>query len=95
MKFARGLRQLGLDHILWGHRVVRVECAHRIRIVRDVQKVLDLGNNGGISGLRSAVVSWKFFSKMNWSLPLCSDAASLITLPGTLKVCARAGTADP
>jgi hypothetical protein len=48
MKFARGLRQLGLDHILWGHRVVRVECAHRIRIVRDVQKVLDLGNNGGI-----------------------------------------------
>jgi hypothetical protein len=42
MKFARGLRQLGLDHILWGHRVVRVERAHRIRIVRDVQKFLDL-----------------------------------------------------
>jgi hypothetical protein len=38
MKFARG--QLGLDHILWGHRVVRVERAHRNRIVRDVQKLL-------------------------------------------------------
>jgi hypothetical protein len=38
MKFARGLRHLA--HILWYDRVVRVERAHCIRIVRDVQKLL-------------------------------------------------------
>jgi hypothetical protein len=36
------VRHLDLGHILWCRRVGRIERAHRIRIVRDVQKLLDL-----------------------------------------------------
>src|SRR6516165_8006484 len=44
MKIAVMVRQLDLGHILWCGRVVRVECAHRVRVVRGVQKMLDVGN---------------------------------------------------
>jgi hypothetical protein len=40
--------QLDRGHILWCGRVVRVERAHRIRIVRGVQKMLDVGRHGMI-----------------------------------------------
>src|SRR5262249_41440896 len=48
MKIAVMVRQLDLGHILWCGRVVRVERAHRIRIVRGVQKMLDVGRHGMI-----------------------------------------------
>jgi hypothetical protein len=35
------VRQLDLGHILWCGRVVRVERAHRVRVVRGVQKMPD------------------------------------------------------
>src|SRR5262245_50319454 len=44
MKIAVMVRQLDLGHILWGGRVVRVERAHRVRVVRGVQKMPDVGN---------------------------------------------------
>jgi hypothetical protein len=44
MKIAVMVRQLDLGHILWCGRVVRVQRAHRVRVVRGVQKVLDVGN---------------------------------------------------
>jgi hypothetical protein len=44
MKIAVMVRQLDLGHILWCGRVVRVERAHRVRVVRGVQKMLDVGN---------------------------------------------------
>ena len=44
MKIAVMVRQLDLGHILWCSRVVRVERAHRVRVVRGVQKMPDLGN---------------------------------------------------
>src|SRR5215471_15979224 len=44
MKIAVMVRQLDLGHILWCGRVVRVERAHRVRVVRSVQKMLDAGN---------------------------------------------------
>ena len=44
MKIAVMVRQLDLSHILWCGRVVRVERAHRVRMVRSVQKMLDVGN---------------------------------------------------
>ena len=45
MKIALMVRQ-DLGHILWCSRVVRVERAHRIRLVRGVQKMLDVGGHG-------------------------------------------------
>jgi hypothetical protein len=48
MKIALVVRQLDRGHILWCGRVVRVERAHRIRIVRGVQKMLDVGRHGMI-----------------------------------------------
>jgi len=45
MKIAVMVRQLDLGHILWCGRVVRVERAHRVRVVRGVQKMLDVGNS--------------------------------------------------
>src|SRR5262249_43585161 len=44
MKIAVMVRQLDLGHILWCGRVVRVECAHHVRVVRGVQKMPDVGN---------------------------------------------------
>src|SRR5215831_10624258 len=44
MKIAVMLRQLDRGHILWCGRVVRVERAHRVRVVRSVQKMPDVGN---------------------------------------------------
>src|SRR5262249_4411486 len=44
MKIAVMVRQLDLGHILWCGRVVRVERAHRVRVVRGVQKIPDVGN---------------------------------------------------
>jgi hypothetical protein len=44
MKIAVMVRQLGLGHILWCGRVVRVERAHRARVVRGVQKKPDVRN---------------------------------------------------
>jgi hypothetical protein len=44
MKIAVMVRQLDLGHILWCGRVVRVERAHRVRVMRDVQKMPDVGN---------------------------------------------------
>src|SRR5262249_30516379 len=44
MKIAVMVRQLDLGHILWCGRVVRVERAHRGRVVRSVQKMPDVGN---------------------------------------------------
>ena len=37
MKIVVMVRQLDLGHILWCGRVVRVERAHRVRVVRSVQ----------------------------------------------------------
>src|SRR5262245_48174091 len=48
MKIALMVRQLDLGHILWCGRVVRVERAHRIRVVRGVQNLLDVGRHGVI-----------------------------------------------
>src|SRR6516225_2440295 len=48
MKIAVMVRQLDLGHILWCGRVVRVERAHRVRVVRGVQKMLDVGRHGMI-----------------------------------------------
>src|SRR5262249_60582437 len=48
MKIALMVRQLDLGHILWCGRVVRVNHAHRIRVVRGVQKMLDVGRHGVI-----------------------------------------------
>src|SRR5262245_29777528 len=48
MKIAVVVRQLDRGHILWCGRVVRVERGHRIRIVRRVQKMLDVGRHGVI-----------------------------------------------
>src|SRR5262249_53478546 len=48
MKIAVMVRQLDLGHILWCARLVRVERGHRIRIVRGVQKMLDVGRHGMI-----------------------------------------------
>src|SRR5215471_18933890 len=44
MKIAVMVRQLDLGHILWCGRVVQVERAHRVRVVRGVQKMPDVGN---------------------------------------------------
>jgi hypothetical protein len=44
MKIAVIARQLDLGHILWCGRVVWVERAHRVRVVRGVQKMPDVGN---------------------------------------------------
>src|SRR6516225_8252119 len=44
MKIAVMVRQLDLGHILWCGRVVRVERAHRVRVVRSVQKMPDVGS---------------------------------------------------
>src|SRR5262249_22346569 len=48
MKIAVMVRQLDLGHILWCDRVVRVKHAHRIRVVRGLQKMLDVGRHGVI-----------------------------------------------
>src|SRR5262245_1667137 len=48
MKIALLVRQLDLGHILWCGRVVRVKHAHRIRVVRGVLKMLDVGRHGVI-----------------------------------------------
>src|SRR5215831_11032046 len=48
MKIAVMVRQLDLGHILWCGRVVRVKHAHRIRVVRGAQKMLDVGRHGVI-----------------------------------------------
>ena len=48
MKIALVVRQLHLGHILRCGRVVRVKHAHRIRVVRGVQKMLDVGRHGVI-----------------------------------------------
>src|SRR5262249_6375729 len=40
--------RLDLGHILWSGGVVRVERAHRIGVVRGVQKMLDVGGHGMI-----------------------------------------------
>src|SRR6516162_3227468 len=48
MKIALVVRQLDLGHILRCGRVVRVKHAHRIRVVRGVQKMLDVGRHGVI-----------------------------------------------
>src|SRR6516164_3485696 len=48
MKIAVVVRQLDRGHILWCGRVVRVERAHGIRVVRGVQKMLDVGRHGVI-----------------------------------------------
>ena len=48
MKIALVVRQLDLGHILWCGPVVRVERAHRIRVVRGLQKMLDGGGHGVI-----------------------------------------------
>src|SRR6516162_7597991 len=45
MKIAVMVRQLDLGHILWCGRVVRVERARRVRVVRGVQKMPDVGND--------------------------------------------------
>jgi hypothetical protein len=37
-----------VGHILWRDRVVRVDCADRIRVVRGIQKMLDVGSHGVI-----------------------------------------------
>jgi hypothetical protein len=74
MKIAVMVRQLDLGHILGCGRVVRVERAHRVRVVRGVQKMPDGGN--GVIGFDHV----RFYVRdANWS-----DAASLITVPGTL-----------
>jgi hypothetical protein len=44
MKIAAMVRPLDVRHILWCGRVVRVERAHRVRIVRGVQKMPDIGS---------------------------------------------------
>src|SRR5215475_13786620 len=44
MKIAVMVRQLDLGHILRCGRVVRVERAHRVRVVRSVQKMPDVGS---------------------------------------------------
>ena len=44
MKIAVMVRQLDPGHILWCGRVVRVERAHRVPVVRSVQKMPDVGN---------------------------------------------------
>jgi hypothetical protein len=44
MKIAVLMRQLDLGHILWCGRVVRVDGAPRVRVVRGVQKMPDVGN---------------------------------------------------
>ena len=43
-KIAVMVRQLDVGHILWCGRVVRVGRAHRVRVVRGVQKMPDVGN---------------------------------------------------
>ena len=48
MKIAVVVRQLDRDHIVWRGRVVRVERAHGIRVVRGVLKMLDVGKHGVI-----------------------------------------------
>src|SRR6516162_10972109 len=48
MKIAVVVRQLDRGHILWCGRVVRVERAHGIRVVRGVLKMLDVGKHGVI-----------------------------------------------
>ena len=48
------VRQLDLGHILWCGRVVRVERAHRVRVVRGVQKMPDVGN--GVIGFDHAFI---------------------------------------
>ena len=52
MKIAVMVRQLDLGHILWCGRVVRVERAHRVRVVRGVQKMPDVGNGHHRAGWR-------------------------------------------
>src|SRR5215471_14487180 len=44
MKIAVMVWQLDLGHILWCGRVVRVERAHRVRVVHSVQKMPDVGS---------------------------------------------------
>src|SRR5262249_44871793 len=44
IKKAVMVRQLDVGHIVWCGRVVRVERAHRVRVVRRVQKMPDVGN---------------------------------------------------
>src|SRR5262245_55388622 len=44
MKIAVMVRQLDLGQILWCGHVIRVERAHRVRVVRGVQKMPDVGN---------------------------------------------------
>ena len=51
MKIAVTVRQLDLGHILWCGRVVRVERAHRVRVVRSVQKMPDVGNGAVAIGV--------------------------------------------
>ena len=48
MKIALVVRELDLGHILWCGRVVRLERAHRICVVRGVQNMLDGGRHGVI-----------------------------------------------
>jgi hypothetical protein len=55
MKIAVMVRQLDLGHILWCGRVVRVERAHRVRVVCGVQKMPDVGN--GLSYRRILVTA--------------------------------------
>ena len=56
MKIALMVRQLDHGDILWCGRVVRVERAHRVRVVRSVQKMPDVGNGViGFDHIRSHV----------------------------------------
>src|SRR5262245_23728373 len=48
VKIAVVVRQLDRGHILWCGRVVRVERAHGVRVVRGVEKMLDVGRHGVI-----------------------------------------------
>ena len=95
MKIALLVRQLDLGHILWCGRVVRVKHAHRIRVVRGVLKMLDVGRHGVIDFghirfvARDRAVTYVFHEDKfveRWSLS---------TVPGTLTVLARAGAAGP
>ena len=84
MKIAVMVRQLDLGHILWCG-LVRVERAHRVRVVRGVQKMPDVGS--GVIGFDHV----RFHVRDLVMAFLEDDAASLITVPGTL----RFGAAGP
>ena len=85
MKIAVMVRQLYVGHILWCDRVVRVERAHRVRVVRGVQKMPDVGN--GVIGfdhvrfqVRDLVMA--FLKDNPDPKPLADAARRLIFLKG-------------